>query len=432
MEKCKDCGAELVSGKCPDCEARNQVVNMVNGLQVSMTAQLEDQAKQLKAIKDQNDEVTKQNDELAKKVNRITFVKENVEDDPMAGYRNHTEYLLDVMAAGKKGAAPPERLIKAHTILKKQRFNAVGSDEHTMEDNSTGGFLIPGMTMPGIKTTDAQELMLDTGKMTNRIPIPMGGVKINARVDKNHSTSYTGGFRMYREKEASQITSSRGTFEQIELDPHPLYGIAYASEKLLSAAPATFIALINNSFGDEEIGKLNYERLWGTGVGEYEGITSASCKIEVAKESGQTNDTIVGLNILKMRARAWRYGQCIWMANQDTLTQLFQAHIALTNTDIMKLYNPDTNTILGRPVYFDENCATLGDAGDIMLVNWNEYYEGTVGSTRKDQSIHLRFDYAETAFRTLAHNAGAPAWKTALTPKKSSDTLSPIVTLAAR
>jgi len=109
---------------------------------------------------------------------------------------------------------------------------------------------------------------------------------------------------------------------------------------------------------------------------------------------------------------------------------LINAHIALTNTDIIKLYNPDTQTIMGRPVLFDENAETLGTAGDLGLINWSEYLEGQLGSVKFAESIHIRFDYAETAFRTIVYNDGAPWWRTALTPKQSSKTLSPIVQLS--
>ena len=431
MEKCKDCGAELVSGKCPDCEARNQVVNMVNGLQVSMTAQLEDQAKQLKAIKDQNDEVTKQNDELAKKVNRITVVSEGVDSDPMAGYKNYQEYLNDVMLAGKSESVPA-RLAKAQEVLKNRRLNTVGSDEHTMEDNTTGGFLIPGMTMPGVKTKDPNMLQLNTGNYTQKLPIPMGGAKVNYRVDEDHSTSVTGGIQVYWEKEAKQFTSSRTQLKQVDLDPNMLIGMSFASEKLVTAAPATFIALIKNSFGDEYVSTLNESRIWGTGTGEYKGVMTSAAKIAVPKEGSQTKETINGDNLVNMKVRCWGYNQSIWLANQDTEPDLIKSHIARTNSDVTYMYNPDNKTILGRPVFFDENCATIGTEGDIILVNWLEYYEGMVGSTTFDESIHLRFDYGERAFRTISYVAGAPAWQVPVTPKRSTMTFSPFITLAVR
>jgi hypothetical protein len=48
-------------------------------------------------------------------------------------------------------------------------------------------------------------------------------------------------------------------------------------------------------------------------------------------------------------------------------------------------------------------------------------------------SIHLRFDYDQTAFRFVFRIDGQPWWPTAATPLyATSDTLSPFVTLAER
>jgi hypothetical protein len=51
---------------------------------------------------------------------------------------------------------------------------------------------------------------------------------------------------------------------------------------------------------------------------------------------------------------------------------------------------------------------------------------------KSDESIHVRFLYNERTFRFVLLNAGQPWWKSALTPKHSSNTLSPFVTLAPR
>jgi hypothetical protein len=74
---------------------------------------------------------------------------------------------------------------------------------------------------------------------------------------------------------------------------------------------------------------------------------------------------------------------------------------------------------------------TLGTAGDLMLVNWSQYLEGTYQPLQSAESIHVRFVNNERAFRFTMRNDGAPWWRSALTPKHSSNTLSPYVRLAA-
>jgi HK97 family phage major capsid protein len=367
--------------------------------------------------------------EVEANLNRISKVKDLTDKDPKRGFSNHIEFFKSVIDASQMTFENmPENM--------KRIFNTVGSDEARISSNPAGGFLIPPTFLTELLKTDSSELQVNSGAFTRKIPMNSQIVYLNARVDKNHTNSVSGGFRVYRRSETSTVEASKSDYEQIKLEAKSLMGIGYASEEILATSPVSFAALIQDGFGDELISKLNYERLWGTGIGEYLGIYKSDAKIEIAKESNQTADTIVGSNILKMRSRAYRYGQCVWMANQDTLLQLMSTHIAGTNGDVF-LFAPGNgvdkpDTLLGRPILLDENCATLGDAGDIALVNWNEYLEGTRGGMNFMDSIHVRFVYNERAFRFTAANDGAPWWSSALKPKNSASTLSPFVTLAAR
>jgi hypothetical protein len=62
----------------------------------------------------------------------------------------------------------------------------------------------------------------------------------------------------------------------------------------------------------------------------------------------------------------------------------------------------------------------------------SQYMVATKGGLRGAESIHVSFTTDQTAFRWIYRVDGQPTWKSALTPFKSSNTLSPFVTLAAR
>lgn len=410
----------------------DEIGKSVNSAKENALNAVEETKKTVNALNVKFDEQGKKMDELEKSVNMLSIsVKDSKQDDPKRGFKNHIEFFNAVIQAGMNGMRPDKMDARLVPL-----FNAVGSDESRASSNPDGGFLIAPAFMPGVMQTSGLELQNDIGAMTRKVPMSTDVIYINARVDKDHSSSVSGGFRVYRREEAASVESSKAKFEQVKLQANPLTGLSYATEEILARSPMSFAALIQSGFADEKSSKLNYERLWGTGVGEYLGIYNSPCKIEVAKENAQSNDTINGTNIIKMRARAYRYNQCIWMANQDTLPALMSAHIAGTNGDVF-LFAPGNgvdkpDTLLGRPILFDENMATLGDAGDIALVNWNEYLEGTLGGATFEESIHVRFVYNERAFRFNVYNDGMPWWKTVLTPKKSATTLSPFVFLAAR
>jgi len=80
-----------------------------------------------------------------------------------------------------------------------------------------------------------------------------------------------------------------------------------------------------------------------------------------------------------------------------------------------------------------QGMATVGDLGDIALVDLSKYRTLTkAGGTRVDTSIHLKFDTDETVFRFIFRLAGQPWWSSAISPKNGSNTLSPFVAIATR
>jgi HK97 family phage major capsid protein len=90
-------------------------------------------------------------------------------------------------------------------------------------------------------------------------------------------------------------------------------------------------------------------------------------------------------------------------------------------------------TLLGRPIVVLEAMETIGDLGDIALVDLSQYRAVTkAGGARVDTSIHLKFDTDEMVYRFIFRLAGAPWWSSTISPRDGSNTRSPFVTLASR
>lgn len=357
----------------------------------------------------------------------ITRIEDQWMKDPCVGYDSPTQYLTEVMKVGegRMDMSPQLRFLAA-----------AGTDEHSTNKEVHGGFLVPEGFRPEVMSVDPE--IDPTSSLVTRVPMAVDIVNIPARTDKDHSSSVSGGLAVYRRSETQSVNSSRMNLENVRLEASALMGLSYASEELLERSAVSFIALLEAGFRDEFSSKQFQERLTGVGAGSPVGILNAACTVTVAKEGGQSADTILGANIMKMRQRAWRYGRSIWMANHDTYPQISQAHISLTNDDV-PLFVPGNgvdvpDTLLGRPIYFTEYCETLGDKGDIILADWSQYLWGTLGGegVNMAESMHVRFVNHERTFKFYTYNTGAPWWASPLTPKNSSTTLSPFVTLAAR
>jgi HK97 family phage major capsid protein len=125
----------------------------------------------------------------------------------------------------------------------------------------------------------------------------------------------------------------------------------------------------------------------------------------------------------------------VWLIHPDAEPQL-----PLMTIGDQPVYMPpgglrDTpfGRLLGRPVIPHQVCQTVGDLGDIMLVDLSQYLTAVkAGGLRSQTSIHLWFDQGITAFRFDLRIAGQPWWSELTTANNGTFTQSPFVTLAAR
>lgn len=304
----------------------------------------------------------------------------------------------------------------------------VGTDEMQGGNNPFGGFLVnqaPIATLLQVPAEDAPVL----GMLT---PLRMGApsVPIPARTDKTHTSSVSGGLRFYRRPETVQATASRMQTEKITFNASMLIGLAYATEELLADSAVSLTSIIDAGFRDELAGTLMNELMFGNGNGELEGIVNAPAAVTITRNAATD---IKFVDIVSMRSRCWGYGNAVWLANHDTYPKLAQLSLAV-GTGGSAVYQPSLvedrpDRLNGRPIYYTEFCQTLGTVGDLVCFNPTQYLFGEYQPLQMASSIHVRFDYHEQCFKFFTRNCGACWWRSALTPKNSTSTLSPIVTL---
>ena len=362
------------------------------------------------------------------------------------GFKNPREFLFTVMKAYQTQGEFDPRLINLYEPNLEAIKNgetvrkAVGSDEARTISDPYGGFLVPVTFTPELLKIDPEEDPI--GGRTQKIPMASPIVKIPARTDKDHTTSVSGGLIVTREPETVAFPSSQMQLEQVTMEAHMLTGLSYASENLLRDSPISFAAILSAGFSDQFVYHLVNERLFGTGVGQFLGIVTAldasglGPTVSVAKETGQVANTIVFENVVNMRSRCWKYNQAVWLANHDAYPQLSSLKLNI-GTAGTAMYTPSLredrpDLLLGRPIFYTEYCKTIGTQGDLILANWSQYLEGTYQPMANEESVHVRFVNHERTFKFWMRNAGAPWWKTALTPKNSTNKLSPFVVLDTR
>jgi len=311
---------------------------------------------------------------------------------------------------------------------------AAGSDEQSVIADPFGGITVPEGFSPNLMQLTPEGDFL-AGRTTS-VPMSNPTVKFAARVDKDHSTSVSGGLTVTRKPETVPATTSRMKFEAVTLNATSQFGFAFATEEILTDSAISFIAMLAQGFDQEFASAHIDEVLNGSGIGEPEGVNTNPAMVSVVKVGGQAADSIVYENIINMRARSWGYGNAIWVANHDTYPQLAKM-VLVIGTGGSAVWQPSAlpdrpDVLLGRPLFFTEYAATVGDAGDLLLLNLSEYLEGTLQPLQSAESMHVRFINHERAFKFWIRNDGRGWWRSALTPKRGANTLSPFVRIAAR
>jgi HK97 family phage major capsid protein len=340
------------------------------------------------------------------------------------------EQLLAVRQAGTPGGVTDPRLLK----------RATGLGETVP---SEGGYLV------GVDySQDLLDGVFQTGllpSMCNRFEIsgPSNKLEINAFDETARAAgSRLGGIRGYWADEASEKTASKPKFRKIKLSLNKLIGLCYSTDELLQDS-AVLERVIRRGFSDEFGFMLDDAIINGSGVGQPLGITQAGCLTTVSKESGQTATTIVYENLTKMWSRLLPGSErtAVWLYNKDCLPQLATVSIDGSgnspvfthgNTGSAAGSDPAPSRIFGRPAYPSEMCATLGTQNDILLCDFSNYILAVKGGMQSDMSIHVRFIYDESVFRFVMRVDGQPVLRSAITPYKSSTTLSHFIRVETR
>lgn len=361
----------------------------------------------------------------------ITGGHERADDDEKAGFKSLSEFTKSLVNAST-GKREDERLTRIKAVSGMNE----GQDLY-------GGYLVPTeyrreLWKLAVETSPIINAATMIPMASNRIEVPF----VDGFSDRDDGTGTVhGGIRFYWLGEAEQRTASKPKINKLGLQLHKLAGLFYATDELLADSAISIEPMIRGMFADGMRYTLEYSFLWGTGAAQPLGVLNAPCLVSVAKENLQAADTIVTENILKMYARLYKKDGAFWLINQDVFPQLPMLSIA-AGTGGVPVYVPANGlagapygTLLGLPVYFSEQCDTVGDQGDIVLGQWSQYLVGQkAGADVVDyaSSIHLKFDYDEQAFKFTTRIDGQPWWKGPLYTRNSSNTLSPFVVLDAR
>jgi HK97 family phage major capsid protein len=297
-----------------------------------------------------------------------------------------------------------------------------------------GGFLVPEELRSEIMTT-----MLETALIRPRarvIPMSTQTTEFPHVAGENHTSSIHGGIIGYWTKEAGQLIVSEAKFGSIKLEARKLTTYAELPAELTADAPG-FQGFFNQAYPEAIAWFEDIAFIDGDGTDQPVGFRhSTSPIVTVAKEATQAADTIVYANVAKMWARLLpgSHGSAVWLANIDTFPTMSQMELSSGSAAVWQdtISGTPVQRLLGAPIVYTEKLPTVGDLGDICLVDLRHYLIGDRQAMQTAASADFKFQTDELAFRVIQRVDGRPDMVNAVTPRKGAGTLSPFVQLAAR
>jgi HK97 family phage major capsid protein len=351
--------------------------------------------------------------------------------EKLNGFGTSGEFWRAVAAAGTPGRPADPRLhVKAPSGL------------HTNE-GADGGYLVPQAV-----SDDIMEIVFNKENLlarTDSQAIGGNSIVFKAIDETSRATgSRKGGVRAYWLSEAEKYTATKPKFREITLKPYKLGVFYYATDEELADASSVSLEKKLAQYAAEEIGwMIDDAILNGDGVGKPLGILNSPCLVTVDAEAAQDPATFVFPNAINMYSRMLPSSlpSAVWLVGVEFLPQLLAMTFPnaagtvpafLSGGMYPNAAKAPYGTLLGRPIVVSEHMQPLGAVGDVLFADLSMYKTATRGGVNAAVSIHVRFDYAETAFRFDFRVDGQPWLSAPITPADGGDTLSPFVALAVR
>jgi HK97 family phage major capsid protein len=391
-------------------------------------------------------------------------LRDKSDDDPGSGYlpqrvedkwskdeiqHGFGLFASDVAKASRAGGQISERLSKQQERSRKIIEKAVkeglvkaAGDGMTLGTDSEGGFLVP--TEFSLQLMDGTVEQAVVRPRATKMTIGSNRVELPQLKNYDHSSNLIyGGLLAYWKGEESQLTEKKPELEQVGLTLHKLTALAYASDEIIRFSPVSLGSWLLPKMSEAIAWKEDDGFINGTGAGQPLGLINAPSKLNITIETDQTlaATAIVTNNILKMyqAVKVEKPGSLVFLYNRvDCFFWLATLTVDVgTGGSVAGLIQrvpgkPDMD-LLGIPLVDTEHCQALGTVGDIMLTDLSQYI---VADDRQGpaiaQSMHLKFDYGQDAFRILKYVDGQPRYKAAFTRQKSTNTMAQVVCIATR
>lgn len=316
-----------------------------------------------------------------------------------------------------------------------REFNSVAKTLQGLGESAgdVGGFSVLPEFAPQI-----HDRVYDNNLMTHTDQYTVSGNRMTfpRTAETSRATgSRAGGLQAYWTGEAGTITQSNPKLAETELRLKKLCVVVYLTNELIEDNAYALQQWVTRKVSQELTFMIGNSIVNGSGAGQPLGYMNSGACLQVTKDTSQVAGTITPTNIVNMYARRLNStnpsGWC-WLMHQTAEAALALMYIATGTAVGALVYLPPGgfsqspySTLYGMPVIPIEFAPTLGDHGDIALVNLDEYVTISKGGVTEATSTEVEFLTDQLAIRFTMRLDGRPYDETVITPFQAGATAAP-------
>ena len=298
--------------------------------------------------------------------------------------------------------------------------------EMQMKQGEKGGYAVPDEFMEDIMQVDPQDAIFRPRSTV--IPAgdnPDASVTMPA-LDQTPESNMYGGVEVSWLEEGGDKQETDAELYEIKLDPNEVAAYITVSDKLLRNAEAVN-QLVEQLLRGAILAAEDHKFYAGDGVGTPLGVLEAPCTKFVNRADA---DQIQYEDLVKMYASVKQGGSPVIATTQTALPQLMQ----LEDTQGNLIWQPNARegapgSLLGIPVLLNERSETLGNKGDIVMMDPSYYMIKDGFGIAVDASEHVHFKKNKTLIKAFWNVDGQPWLKDKILLEDGETKVSPFVGL---
>lgn len=305
-----------------------------------------------------------------------------------------------------------------------EQINA--ADTMQMSDGASGGFAVPVQFMSELRSVEAAPAVVRPRATVIPAGSPPDAEVSMPALDQSANQNMYGGVEVSWIEEGGTKPQTDAKLRNVMLKPKEVAAYVRATDKLLrnwQAGGAVIGDLLRRAITASE----DYAFLQGNGVGKPLGVLNAGAALSVNRT---TADTVVYADLLAMDEKLiiGAMGP-VWLVSKAIKTKLRQMQDGAGQYIWQESARPgEPTTLLGYPVVLVDRLPTLGNKGDIMLVDFSHYLIKDGSGIFISASEHVLFTQNQTIIKAFWNVDGQP-WMNAPIKREDATTQSPFVVL---